>query len=67
MWHFRFVASLVLRVAPVAAFTMQLLCRASDIEDVIAIESPVDITNLAYPPELILTNLVVEVQVASIA
>jgi hypothetical protein len=56
----------IVGVAPVAAFTMQLLCRASDIEGVIAIQPPVDSTYLVYPQELILTNLVVEVLVASI-
>ena len=34
----------IVGVAPVAAFTMHLLCLASDIEGVIAIEPPVDIT-----------------------
>jgi hypothetical protein len=46
---------------------MQLLCRASGIEGEIAIEPPVDSTYLVYPPELILTNLVVEMLVVSIA
>jgi hypothetical protein len=67
MWHFRFVASLVFGVAPVAVFTMQLLYRASDIEGVIAVEPTVDSTYLMFPPELILINLVVEVLVPSIA
>ncbi len=44
-----------------SAFTMQLLCRASDIDGVNAIQAPVDRTYLVYLPELILTNLVAEV------
>jgi hypothetical protein len=43
----------IVGVAPVAVFTMQLLCRASDIEGVIAVEPTVDIIYLMFPPELI--------------
>ena len=51
-----------------AAFTMQLLCLATDIVGTIApIDPPMDRTYIAYPPELVLTNLVVEVPVVSIA
>ena len=57
----------IVGAASVSAFTMQLICCPSDIGDVSAITAPVDKSYVVYPPELILTNLVAEVPVVSIA
>jgi hypothetical protein len=62
-----FMFGRIVASASVDTFKVQLLCRANQVRGVGPIAIPVDKTYLVYPPELIVTNLVADVPVVSIA